>query len=148
MADTTFLKGDVERYVRDQLGVEFGIPFRPRVLRLETGGTHEFDAVSEGGRVVAAIKAASGLTSGRKNPSGKIKTAIAELYFLSLVEAPVRLLVLTNPEFHTIFSREIQGRLAKGLAIKLLPLPVEMEKRVREVQDMASKEVSGPSRKP
>lgn len=146
MADTSYLKREVEQYVREQLATEFGVPFRPKVLTLDTGGTHEFDAVSADGVVVAAIKAASGLTSGGKNPSGKIKTAIAELYYLSLVSAPVRLLILTNPEFHALLSRDVVGRLAPGLALKLVPLPTEMAKRVRQIQDEASREVSGPGR--
>ena len=147
MADTTFLKGEVERYVRDQLAAEYGIPFQSRVLKLVTGGTHEFDAVSEDGRVVVAIKAASGLTSGGKNPVGKIMTAIAELYFLTLVSAEQRFLVLTNAEFHAILSRKMEGRLAQGLALKLVSLPPEIAESVGQIQDKASKEVSGPSRK-
>jgi len=116
------------------------------VLPLVTGGKHEFDAVSADLRVVASIKSASGLTSGGNLPSGKINSCIAELYFLSLVSAPIRFLVLTNPEFHRIFAQKMKGRVAEGLRIKLVELTPEMAEAVRQVQAKASKEVSGPTR--
>lgn len=143
MADTTFLKREVPEYVRSQLAVEFGISFQPRALRLVTGGEHAFSAVSDDGRVVASIKTLSGRTSSGKNPSGKINNAVAELHYLSQVTAARKLLVLTNAEFHTILSRKMEGRMPSGVALKLIPLPPAMARRVREVQGRASKEVFG-----
>lgn len=142
MANTNYLKRTVEDYVRVQLEREFGVPFRAAVLQLTTGGTHEFDAVSQDGRVVAGIKAASGKTSGGRIPVGKIKSAIAELYFLSLVPAARRILVLTNPEFYQILSTRLQGRLAEGLELKLLELPSDIQAQVDRVRRDASLEVS------
>lgn len=142
MADTTYLKHVVEPFVREALAREFGIRFEPRVLALSTGGTHEFDAVSQDGRIVASIKSASGKTARGRIPSGKIKDAIAELYFLALVRAPVRMLVLTSPDFHDIMSQKLVGRLAPGLSLKLLVLPQEMQEQVKQVQKTASDEVS------
>lgn len=144
MADTTLLKGPVERFVRDQLAAEYGAAFSAEFLPLVTGGTHEFDAVSADLRVVASVKSASGITSGGRFPSGKVNSAIAELYFLTLVAASVRLLVLTNPDFYELFRTRLDGRLAKGIDLKLVKLPAELMERVRQVQDRASTEVSGP----
>ena len=135
----------MESYVRKELGHEYGVNFIPRTMTLTTGGTHEFDAVSEDGQIVAAIKSASGKTARGKNPSGKIKDSLAELYFLSLVQAGSRLLVLTNSEFHSILSRQLQARLAPGISLKLVPLPDEIQKEVERVQSLASREVSGTS---
>lgn len=143
LADTTFLKGTVERYVREQLAAEYGPAFSAEVLPLVTGGMHEFDAVSADLRIVASIKSAFGKTSGHKFPSGKVKDAIAEHYYLSLVAAPVRLLILTNPEFHELLHGVLVGRLAKDLDLKLVELPGEMQESVRQVQRRASAEVSG-----
>jgi hypothetical protein len=143
VADTTFLKGPVERYVRERLAAEYGAAFSAEVLPLVSGGTHEFDAVSADLRVVASIKSSSGKTSSGGVPTGKIKNAIAELYFLSLVRAAVRLLVLTNPDFYQILRDALKGRLAKGLGLKLIELPTEMVAKVRQVQGAASKEMSG-----
>lgn len=148
MADTTYLKHAVETFVRGRLAEEYGSPFASRVLTLVTGGTHEFDAVSDDGRVVAAIKSASGRTSGSRVPSGKIKDAEAELYYLSLVSAPVRLLVLTNSEFHGILTRRLSGRLAPGISLKLIPLPVQIQQEVTRVQTSASREVVPPRLRP
>jgi hypothetical protein len=97
VANTRYLRTVVEDYVRGALHDEYGKDFAPKFLRLLPGGRHEFDAVSEDGTVVASVKSASGLTSGGRVPSGKLKDCIAELYFLSLVEARERLLVLTTP---------------------------------------------------
>ena len=142
MANTTYLRNDVENCVRQELTKEFGVSFKPLDFPLVTGGRHEFDAVSEDGRIVGAIKSASGKTAGGRVPAGKIKDAEAELYYLTLVLAPTRMLVLTNPEFYEIMSTRLRGRLAPGLTLKLVVLPEEIQQRVTNVQKTASDEVS------
>ena len=142
MANTRFLTDSVEDYIRSRLKERYSQPFSKQVLRLTTGGSHEFDAASADGRVVASIKAASGRTSGGKNPSGKIKDSLAELYYLSLLDAPIRLLILTTPAFHEIFVRKTQNALAPGLIVNLIPLPTEMQAEVDRVVAEASREVS------
>jgi hypothetical protein len=42
---------------------------------------------------------------------GKIRGAIAELYWLSLADASTKLLVLTNPEFFEILTRGMANAL-------------------------------------
>lgn len=142
MADTTYLRRVVETYVREQLAREFGQPFSPTFLALQPGGRHEFDAVSEDRCVVASVKAASGLTSGGRNPSGKIKDCLAELYYLSLVQAPIRRLVLTTPAFFEIFKRATVGAVAPGIDVVCLPLPTDIQQEVDRVAAVASLEVS------
>lgn len=115
MANTKYLKTEVEGYVRSELQRRFGRAFKSEFLRLVTGGQHEFDAVSDDRSIVASIKASSGLTSGGRLPSGKFNDNIAELYFLTLVEAEQRLLVLTSPEFHALLLRKLKDRVASGL---------------------------------
>lgn len=142
MADTSFLKNEVETYVRSVLSAEYHVGFSSRVLTLTTGGTHEFDAVSADGRYVASIKSASGKTSGGNVPSGKVKDLEAELYYLTLVGVPHRLLVVTNPEFFKITSRRLIGRLAPGITLKLIELPEPLGNAAHAVQVTASREVS------
>ena len=142
MADTTFLKTVVEPHVRSVLQQEFGVSFEAQEVALSTGATQEFNAVSGDRSIVAAIKSASGRTAGGKIPSGKIKTAEAELYYLSLAQARTRLLVLTNPEFYEIMSKRLEGRLAPGISLRLVELPQEMQAKVSALQKVASKEVS------
>jgi hypothetical protein len=142
MADTSYLTTIVEDYVRNRLAEEFGQSFGKRRLVLAPGGQHEFDAVSADGGVVASIKAASGLTSGGRMPSGKIKDSLAELYFLSLVDAPVRLLVLTTPAFFDIFVKRSEGAVPAGIQIRCIPLSADGQRQVNAIVQVASREVS------
>jgi len=142
MADTTLLKSKVEDFIREKLRSEYGQPFEKQFVDLTTGGPHEFDAVSKDGRIVASIKSASGKTAGGKNPSGKIKDSIAELYFLRLVKADRRILILTNHDFYQIFLKNLQGKIPFDLEVVNIPLPQDIEAEVRHVQARASKEVS------
>jgi hypothetical protein len=142
VANTSYLRYTVEPWVRDRLGQRYGQDFGPRVLQLEPGGSHEFDAVSNDGRIVASIKANSGLTSGGNHPTGKVATCLNEVYFLTLVNAEERLLVLTNPSFHTIFMRATAGQIARGVKVELLELPSDMQRVVDGVTELASREMS------
>lgn len=142
VANTSYLRYTVEPWVRDQLAEQYGQRFAPRVLRLAPGGTHEFDAVSDDGRVVVSIKANSGLTSGGNHPTGKVATCLNEVYFLTLVDADVRLLALTNPAFHAIFTKVTAGQIAPGIGVELLPLPADMQRMVDGVTALASREMS------
>jgi hypothetical protein len=142
MADTSYLRREVESHVRAQLAVQHDQSFSSQFLTLRTGGRHEFDAVSADGQIVAGVKAASGLTAGGRIPSGKINSSLAELYYLSLVEAPIRLLILTNPEFHEIFLKKTSGAIADGITVVCMPLPEAMQAEVDAVVRRASDEVS------
>ncbi len=148
MADTRVLKNQVEAYVRSELARRFGQPFTKQVLVVGqrsdgSDATREFDAVSADGHIVAGIKSSSGKTSGGSHPSGKVATAYQELYFLSLAQAERRILVLTDPEFHEIFKRHSDGRLAHGLELLLIPLPPELKEQAQKVHGEASQEMSG-----
>ena len=144
MANTRFLATQVEDFVRARLTDEYGVPFSKRFLELATAGRrkHEFDAVSEHGEIVASIKATSARTSGGNLPQGKFNNAIAELYYLSLVEAPKRLLVLTDPAFYELLRRKIDGALPTGVSIECIRLSAEMQAQVDEVVRAASKEMA------
>lgn len=142
MADTTYLKHVVEDAIRDQLAAKYGVPFRSRRVQLVTGGTHEFDAVSEDGSVVVGIKSSGGKTSGGKIPVGKLKAAIAELYYLSLVQAQTRILVLTDQSFYQILARRLKGAVAPGLDLHWMQLPAGIQDKVQQVQSLASMEMS------
>ena len=141
MANTNYYKTHVEPFVRAELERIHGVGFVSRVLTLTTGGTHEFDAVATDGSIVGSIKSLSGKTAGGNRPAAKYSTCLAELYFLSLVKAPKRLLVLTTPDFHSMFMRYIEGRLIPGVEIELMKLPVELQSEVDQVAALASGEV-------
>ena len=142
MADTTYIKRMVEPYVRVELGREFGINFSSQELTLTTGGTHEFDAVSDDRKIVASIKSAGGKTARGKRPSGKIRNSEAELYYLTLVQSETKLLIFTTPEFYDIMSKRLEGRLASDITLKLIELPEEIQRQITQIQTIASAEVS------
>lgn len=142
MADTSYYKTHVEPFVRGELERLHRRPFSSQILRLPTGGTHEFDAVAEDRSIVASIKSLSGNTASGKRPAGKYASCLAELYFLTLVDAPRRILVLTTPSLHTMFARYMQGRLHPGLEIELIVVPPEIQAEVDRIKNIASGEVS------
>lgn len=141
MANTAMLRYKVEPVIRDRLALEFGQPFYSRVLSLPGGAQREFDAVSADGSVVVSVKTSSGLTSGGNLPGGKINSCIADLYYLSLVRAETRRLVLTNPEFYAIFTKRMDGAIAPGIEVALSPLDADLQAEVDLVIAAASKEM-------
>jgi len=147
MAKTTEL-AEVERFVRKELEKDYpGHTFTEKKLPLRrkrdgTYAVHEFDAVSEDSSIVASIKSHSWLTSGGNVPSGKIGEIYQSLYFLSLVDAKTKLLILTDRGTYEGFLRVSDGKVAEDIEIKLCPPPPELQVVVRKVTQKASQEMS------
>lgn len=140
MANTSALQEAIQ-WVRDDLERQFGSVFAKSRVQLRTGGSRTFNAVAADGLVVASVMNASGATSGGKKPVGKIRGAVAELYYLSLVDAPHRLLVVTSSDFLKYLDREMDGALAEGLQIVHVKLPARLAQAVAEVREAASEEM-------
>jgi hypothetical protein len=141
LANTAYLRYFVEPWIRAQLEARYGQSFESKILRLQPGGGHEFDAVSEDGSVVASIKTSSGLTSGGNHPVGKVAACLNDIYYLSLIGAKVRLLILTNPEFHSLFMKTSQGKIASGIEVELMALPLDIQVDVDAISKRASDEM-------
>lgn len=147
MAKTTGLR-DVERFVREKLQKDYpGHTFAEKSLPLRkkkdgTYAVHRFDAVSEDNSIVASIKSHSWLTSGGKLPSGKIGQIYQSLYFLSLVDAKTKLLILTQREAYQGFLTVSDGKVAEDIEVRLCPLSPELQKLVDNVHHKASQEMS------
>lgn len=145
MADTRVLRSRVEDFVREWLEARFGQPFSSRLLPLKgvhgVAKLHEFDAVSKDGSIVCGIRTSSWRTSGGKRGSGKVQGAFTELYFLNLVEAPQRYLVLTDPEFFRCFTSECDGRLAAGLTLLQCPLPPDLCREIDLIRAASRREL-------
>jgi hypothetical protein len=141
VANTSFLGAQVEDAVRSALSRELGVEFEKKKLRLKSGGEFCFDAVSADEKFVVSIKSSRGTTRGGKPPTGAIKAAIADLYYLSLVEADRRILVLTDKGFYDRLARDLRQRVAAGLELKYVPLPAELNRRVQAALDFASNEM-------
>lgn len=145
MAELNILGTEVEEHVRAALSDEFGIGFAKRSLPLKSGGTFSFDAVSADGRIVVSIKASRAVSRGGNRTTGASKAALADLYFLSLVDAERRMLATTDRGFFDRLSHDLRGRLAPGLELKHVPLPPELEQRVQSALDRASNEMRSKS---
>ena len=141
MANTSALQAAIE-WVRSDLAARTGVAFVKARVRFTIGGTWTFNAVAADKSVVATVMNSSGATSGGKKPVGKLRGAIAELYFLSLVEAPRRALVVTNRNFLQYLERELEGALSDGLEILLITLPEDLAAAVAGVTEAASDEMS------
>lgn len=142
MANTADLQEAID-WVRGELGHRYQVPFEKRRVQLRTGGAHTFNAVAIDGCVIATVTNSSGATSGGKKPVGKIRGAIAELYFLSLVDAAERLLFATDRDFLTYLERELEGAVTEGIALRHMALPADLAMRVASVTTSASEEMSG-----
>lgn len=148
MADTSALKTEVERFVRGRLADDFpGHTFSERAIQLRkkrdgTLAVHKFDAVSEDNSIIASIKAHSWKTRGGNIPSGKIDAIFHSLYFLSLVSAKTKLLILTDKRTYDGFVKGSDGKVVEGIEIRLYELPRELQRVVEEVQRKASQEMS------
>ena len=145
MADTTRLKSKIEPFVRAWLAEKFGRPFRTQFLPLSgvkgKPAQHEFDAVSEDKKIVCGIKTASWTTSGGKRGSGKIQGAYAELYFLNLVEAGQKYLVLTDNEFYEKLKNDSRGKLAPDTDLLYCELPEDLQREVAAIRTESRKEL-------
>ena len=152
MAETIEIKTKIEPFIRKELEKSYpGHTFSEKALPLRrkrdgTYGVHKFDAVSEDNTIVASIKSHSWLTSGGNLPSGKIGQIFQSLYFLSLVNAGTKLLILTDREAYKGFLVVSEGKVADGIEIKFCPLPPELQLRVKKVHQKASQEMSGGQR--
>lgn len=145
MADTRALKSEIEPYVCTWLTNKFGKPFQSEFLTLsgvkDRPARHEFDAVSEDRKIVCGIKTASWTTSGGKRGSGKIQGAYAELFFLNLVQADQKYLVLTDPEFFEKLREDSRGKLPLKIDLLYCPLSEDLKRIVEAVRTHSRSEL-------
>jgi hypothetical protein len=142
MANTNLIKSKIHPYVRTWLKNKYGVEFGRNALPLrDCEGKHEFDAVSLNGKIVAEIKTASGRTSGGKHPSGKRASAFEQLYFLSLVEADTKLLIITDTEFFEIMKARTAGTVPSDIELVICPLPPHLAEIVLSITSEASEEI-------
>ncbi|MDG6970662.1 MAG: hypothetical protein JRN54_06095 [Nitrososphaerota archaeon] len=139
----------VEKWIREQWlpGQYPGKLFESRFLTIGTKSdgspaTHQFDAVSVDGEVVASVKASSGRTRSGRYPSAKVSNAIAELYYLSCASAKEMRLVLVDPEFCEIVKKKVDGIVPDKVEILLAEgIPPELESELAEARKVQSDEM-------
>ncbi len=134
----------IEQWVRDTwLRRKYRRPFSAQSVRLTSGGTFAFDAVSDDGRVVACISTSSARTASGKQGAGKIHKIRSDMLFLLLARARRRLALFTAPDMATFWRREqTKGRLPKQIEVVVVPLRDVMRVVLRKAQRRSSREVS------
>jgi len=141
MANTNVLK-EIEQYVREWCSRRYNIELEDheKEVLLLTGGFHRFDIVSKDGLMVAGIKT-SALRKNGKVSAGVIKSTFTELYFLNLVKATTKLMILTDKNYCDYFQRISKGKIANGIKIMHCPLPQEVQEKVDVVHSNCRKEI-------
>lgn len=128
MANTHVIKTHIEPFVREWLKEKEGQSFDEVSLKLTTGGTHKFDAVSYDRSIVAAVKTNEVRPDTKKVGTGPIHAIFHDLYLLSLVEARKKYLVVTDKEFFKIVEKKTAGKRHTDTEIKYCQLSEEMRK--------------------
>ena len=107
MADTQYIKRSVEPHVREWLRNKYGAKFSEGGMRLLTGSSHKFDAVSTDNTIVAAFVCNRPRTGTGNENTGGVRKALNDLQFLNLLPASVkrRALVFTDAEFLTLIRK-------------------------------------------
>ena len=142
MANAEDLKNLIEPHVREWFRNEYNQSFETEEipLKLKTGGQHKFDVVSKNRTIVGGIKA----TTLRKKGGvgvGVIKSAFTELYYLSLVEADKKFLILTDKGFYEHFKKISSGKILSDTKIIYCQLPKRLSDIVAEIHKTASEEI-------
>ncbi len=131
MADSS-IQLEIEKWIRTNwLPQKYGQPFNPRQLKLKPGGGFIFDAVSEDGAIVALISTSSARTAGGKFGAGKMQKLRADMLFLLLAPAQMRLIVLSEPDMFKLCRQEKKvGRVPEEIEFVLAEIPEELRQRL------------------
>ncbi len=135
---------EVEEWIRGNwLPIQFGQLFRKKQLKLVSGGSFEFDAVSEDGKIALVISTSGARTSGGKQGSGKIMKIRADLYFLLLVHAKTRALIFTERDMYEQFKKEQDaGRTPGEIKSYLAKIPDKLRQKLEASRRTSIAEVT------
>lgn len=115
---------EMEQSVRDYLTRCFNQPFSKRVLKIEFGGAtqHEFDAVSEDGKIVAEAKHILG------GQSAQLNSISGDLMRLHSLEGRERkFMFITDPLTYWLYCRANRGILMEIRRLHTVELVPPME---------------------
>ena len=145
MADTGVQREVAEWIIDRFLPAQFGgVAFRRREVRLQSGGLHQFAAVSEDGRRVGSICTGRARTARAKLAVGKMNKIRADMFFLLTAQCDERFLVFTDREMFDLMQREKNEfrRVPKEIELLFAALPEELRERLDRSQARASEEVT------
>ena len=143
MANTKRIKELVEPEVRLWLKKKYGATFKETRMKMVTGNTHDVDAVSADGSIIADVLSSRPKTRTGKSNTGGIRKAETDFWRLSAVIEPgvsSRLMVFTNEQFMAKVRRRIGDPSATGVAFLHCPLKPETQRELDQILDDASRE--------
>jgi hypothetical protein len=143
MADTR-CQGECEAWVREKwMPKIFGQPFHKERLRLTSGGSFEFDAVSQDKSIVANISTSGSRTATGKHAVGKKLKLRSDIFFLLLRKAKRKAIILCEPDMLSLCKREYEaGRIPKDIEFFHAPLPRSLAAKLALARKISSDEVS------
>jgi len=143
MADTR-VQTEVENWIcSNWMPKQFIQEFSRKSMILASGGRYSFDAVSDDNRVVAVISTSGAKTSSGKSGVGKMLKIRSDMYFLILVDAESRVVILTEPDMFELCQKEKQnGRVPETIQFLHAKIPDNLEARLKESRRRAANEVS------
>lgn len=142
MADSR-VQLEVEDWVRREwMPRKFGQRFFRERIKLSPGGVCDFDAVSEDRRIIAAISTSGAVTARGKSAVGKMLKIRSDMYFLLLVDADRRIVILTEKDMHDRCGREAAGgRVPPSIEFVHAEIPADLRAKLRAGRAIASDEV-------
>ena len=143
MADTTFIKREIEPYVREWLSKELvGHKFEERPLLVApTGGMYKFDAVSEDETIVGNILSNRPFTrTGRENTGG-VRKALIDFQLLSLLPQSIQpILLFTDKGFCALVRKRTKRFGQERIRMMVCPLPDYLQAGLTKMLNKASQE--------
>lgn len=143
MADTQFIKNEIEPYMCEWLRTHYpNSRFKERLVHL-VDGSFKFDAVSEDESVVALFMCNRPRTSSGNENSGAVKKALNDIHYLQLLPRPKtvrRLVVFTDAGFRDLILRRSKRLGTNGIDFHYCQLPSGLQKRLNEILDACRRE--------
>ena len=146
MADTR-IQLEVEDWVRrNWMPTQYGMKFSRERLTLRSGGVFDFDAVSADHSIVATISTSGSKTSSGNHGSGKILKLRSDMLFLTMVNARLRIIILTEQDMCDQREKEAAGgRVPPEITFICAVIPDDLRKRLIAARTKASGENLGTS---
>ena len=106
----------------------YGRYFSSERANLSSGGVFSFDAVSDGGAIVANISTSGLKTAHGSHGSGKVLKVRSDLFFLLLAESTRKLMLLTETDMHEYWLKEAgNGRVPGCIEFVHVSIPRDLD---------------------
>ena len=143
MADTR-VQVMVEDWARREWMPErYGQRFSRGRVGLSSGGTFDFDAVNVDGTIIANISTSGSKTATGKHAVGKMLKVRSDIYFLLLVKADHKLMLLTERDMYERWLSEADsGRVPDSVQFVHVEVPEDLDLKLKASRQVASLEVT------